>query len=68
MSMYSEKFWQKNWDEGLEDLDPKEYETTFVQMIKEKVAPYEAPKIIEIIEAMPLTAVGKIDKKVLRVK
>jgi len=35
---------------------------------KEKVAPYEAPKIIEIIEEMPLTAVGKIDKKVLRVK
>ena len=35
---------------------------------KDKVAPYEAPKIIEIIEEMPLTAVGKIDKKVLRVK
>jgi long-chain acyl-CoA synthetase len=35
---------------------------------KEKVAPYEAPKIIEFIEEMPLTAVGKIDKKVLRAK
>jgi long-chain acyl-CoA synthetase len=35
---------------------------------KEKVAPYEAPKIIEIIKEMPLTAVGKIDKKVLRAK
>jgi len=35
---------------------------------KEKVAPYEVPKIIEIIEELPLTAVGKIDKKVLRAK
>jgi long-chain acyl-CoA synthetase len=35
---------------------------------KEKVAPYEVPKLIEIIEEMPLTAVGKIDKKVLRAK
>ncbi|MGD9301842.1 MAG: AMP-binding protein [Desulfobacterales bacterium] len=35
MSTYSEKFWQKNWDPGLEDLDPEEYETTFVKMIKD---------------------------------
>ena len=35
---------------------------------KDKVAPYKAPKISEIIEKMPLTAVGKIDNKVLRVK
>ena len=35
---------------------------------KEKIAPYEVPKIIEIIKEMPLTAVGKIDKKILRAK
>ena len=35
MSRYSEKFWKKNWDKGLEDLDPKEYDTTFVQLIEE---------------------------------
>ena len=35
MSTYAEKFWKKNWDEGLEDLDPQEYETTFVEMIQE---------------------------------
>ena len=35
MSTYADKFWKKNWDEGLEDLDPQEYETTFVEMIKE---------------------------------
>jgi long-chain acyl-CoA synthetase len=35
---------------------------------KEHCAPYEVPKVIEIIGEMPLTAVGKIDKKVLRVQ
>jgi long-chain acyl-CoA synthetase len=38
------------------------------QFAKEKCSPYEVPKAIEIIKEMPLTAVGKIDKKVLRVK
>ncbi len=28
-SKYSQRFWKKNWDEGLEDLDPSEWETTF---------------------------------------
>jgi long-chain acyl-CoA synthetase len=37
-----------------------------IQFAKEKCAPYEVPKIIEFIDKMPLTAVGKIDKKVLR--
>jgi long-chain acyl-CoA synthetase len=35
MPTYAEKFWKKNWDEGVEDLDPKDYETTYVEMIKE---------------------------------
>ena len=33
---------------------------------KEKCSPYEVPKLIEIIEELPLTAVGKVDKKSLR--
>jgi long-chain acyl-CoA synthetase len=33
---------------------------------KEKCAPYEVPKKIKIIEELPLTAVGKVDKKLLR--
>ena len=33
---------------------------------KENCSPYEVPKIIEIVDELPLTAVGKIDKKVLR--
>ncbi|MBU3916271.1 hypothetical protein KKA14_12120 [bacterium] len=30
------------------------------------MAPYKVPKIINFVPEMPLTAVGKVDKKVLR--
>jgi long-chain acyl-CoA synthetase len=33
---------------------------------KENCAPYEVPKSFEITEELPLTAVGKVDKKLLR--
>jgi len=33
---------------------------------KENCAPYEVPKSFEITEELPLTAVGKVDKKILR--
>ena len=23
--MYAERFWKKNWDEGVEDLEPEEF-------------------------------------------
>jgi len=36
------------------------------KVAREKLSPYEVPKIIDIREELPLTAVGKIDKKVLR--
>jgi long-chain acyl-CoA synthetase len=37
-----------------------------IRFAKDKLAPYEVPQIIEIREELPLTAVGKIDKKQLR--
>ena len=39
-----------------------------LSLAKEKLAPYKVPKIVEFTAAMPLTAVGKVDKKVLRQK
>ena len=33
---------------------------------RENMAAYKVPKVIKMIDAIPLTAVGKIDKKVLR--
>ncbi|HPJ93320.1 MAG TPA: AMP-binding protein [Deltaproteobacteria bacterium] len=37
-----------------------------LKMASEKLAPYEVPKMIEIRDELPLTSVGKIDKKALR--
>ena len=34
MSVYADRFWKKSWDQGMADLDPSEYETTYVDMIK----------------------------------
>ena len=32
--MYNSRFWKKNWDEGLEDLDPSIWETTFPDALR----------------------------------
>lgn len=37
-----------------------------IKLAKEKLAPYEVPKDIEILDELPLTTIGKIDKKELR--
>jgi len=39
-----------------------------ISFAKEKCAPYEVPKMIEITKELPLTVVGKVDKKILRGK
>lgn len=33
-SPYESRFWRKNWDPGLTDLDPKEFETTYPEMLR----------------------------------
>lgn len=50
------------------DKTDDEVKAELTAFAREKLAPYKVPKIIEIVEAMPLTAVGKVDKKALRVK
>jgi len=49
-----------------EGKDNKEVENEIIAFAKEKLAPYEVPKIIEIRKDLPLTTVGKLDKKLLR--
>ncbi|MBU1712174.1 MAG: AMP-binding protein [Proteobacteria bacterium] len=49
-----------------QDKDKNETEKDILRFAREKIAPYEVPKIIEIRKELPLTAVGKLDKKVLR--
>ena len=41
---------------------------SILQFAKENLAAYKVPKIIKILEEMPLTSVGKVDKKILRKK
>ncbi|MBU0544063.1 MAG: AMP-binding protein [Proteobacteria bacterium] len=49
-----------------QEKDKNETEKDILRFAREKIAPYEVPKIIEIRKELPLTAVGKLDKKVLR--
>jgi len=48
---------------GKPDEEVKEEITAFA---REKLAPYKIPKIIEFIDAIPLTSVGKVNKRALR--
>ena len=34
MSAYADRFWKKSWDEGMTDIDPSAFETTYVDMIR----------------------------------
>ncbi len=47
-------------------VDKSQLKSEIANWAKEKVAPYEVPKFIEIREELPLTLVGKVDKKELR--
>ena len=46
--------------------DNKVIREDLIKFAKKNCAPYEVPKIIEIVDELPLTPVGKIDKKALR--
>lgn len=43
-------------------------ETDLLAFCKQRLAAYKVPKVIEIVEDIPLTAYGKPDKKALRAK
>jgi len=48
--MYSKRFWMKNWDEDMKDLDSKNWEKTFVEAI--------APSFKDFPEKIALTYLG----------
>ncbi len=48
-------------DEGLDEAD-------LIAFCKDRLAAYKAPKTIEVVDDIPLTAYGKPDKKALRAK
>jgi len=55
---------QKPANAGAEDLAT--LEADIKAYCKENMAPYKIPKIVEFVDEIPLTAVGKVDKKALR--
>ncbi len=48
------------------ERDHDEIKTEVIAYCRNTMSPYKVPKAVHIIDAIPLTAVGKIDKKVLR--
>jgi len=48
------------------EKDVKQLEEDIAAFCRENMAPYKVPKVVEFVEEIPLTAVGKVDKKVLR--
>jgi long-chain acyl-CoA synthetase len=46
--------------------DSETLKKDIIAYCREHMSPYKVPRIVDFIEAMPLTAVGKVDKKVLR--
>jgi acyl-CoA synthetase (AMP-forming)/AMP-acid ligase II len=51
---------------GSDKEDTIELEKNVLDYCRENMAPYKVPKLIEFVKEIPLTAVGKVDKKVLR--
>ncbi|WP_035218275.1 AMP-binding protein [Desulfatibacillum aliphaticivorans] len=49
------------------DTPDEKVQEEIAAFAKEKLAPYKVPKVYEFVEAIPLTSVGKVNKKILRV-
>ena len=47
-------------------LGPDQVRAEILEFCRAEMAPYKVPKFIHLVDAIPLTAVGKVDKKVLR--
>ncbi len=48
------------------EWDTDTLKAEIVAFCRENMAPYKVPKIVEFVDDLPLTAVGKVDKKALR--
>ena len=47
-------------------IDPEKVRADILEFCRAEMATYKVPRVIHIVDAIPLTPVGKIDKKVLR--
>ena len=51
---------------GAKQSDPDQIRADILEFCRAEMAAYKVPKVIHLVDAIPLTAVGKIDKKALR--
>ncbi len=47
-------------------VDKSVFEKEVLDFCRKTLAPYKVPRVVEFVEAIPLTSVGKVDKKALR--
>jgi acyl-CoA synthetase (AMP-forming)/AMP-acid ligase II len=52
--------------EAYRDKPNEQVEADLLAFAKERLSPYKVPKVFEFVDSIPLTSVGKIDKKALR--
>ncbi len=50
------------------DKDPDSVQLEITEYCRANMAPYKVPKVIKLIDEIPLTPIGKVDKKELRAK
>ena len=50
----------------IKDKSEEDLKKDIAAFCQENMAPYKRPKTIEFVDELPLTAVGKVDKKALR--
>ena len=57
---------------GCSDLEKSQFDAKLIaqlqQHVKGKLAPYEYPKEIEFVEALPMTTTGKVQRRILRLQ
>jgi acetyl-CoA synthetase len=56
------------FDEAKQRQFDQELTLALQQHVKGKLAPYEYPKEIEFVEALPMTTTGKVQRRVLRLQ
>ncbi|GAH84879.1 unnamed protein product, partial [marine sediment metagenome] len=59
-SPYTDRFWRKNWDEGLTDLDPNLWETSYTDAVRNIFENYP-DKMALSFQGLEITF-GQIDK------
>ena len=59
-NQYKERFWKSNWDSNIKDLDPKEFETSFTEIIRKTFE--ELPEKLAMAFYGTEISYGELDK------